>query len=181
MGATMTDGLVEEKTAPDTATCDVPRRATEAAGDDGGFSECEVEVRPNPYVNSELEGNDAFEARIAERPGLSAFGPTAEAASALVQQLAVADYRVATPKRRRRLKTLQALVQFNHRITVEDATQIVSRAESVGLSVRRFMLNQLLHAEIVRPNHSAPVKVHQIMWEKTAQAAKLRVGEGSNT
>jgi hypothetical protein len=107
-----------------------------------------VVVRANPHPFSELNGEDAYEARLREFPGLVAYGSTVEQAKELVLQQADSDFARATGERRNRLQAIQAQVQFNHRISPEEKATIVQRAESSRLSVRQFMLNQCIHAPV---------------------------------
>lgn len=107
-------------------------------------------TRRNEHPHPAGNGADQFVAHALEYPGLLAFGPTAEAARANAIAMAEEERADSPREHVRRRHAVMAQVQFNHRITAEEKARIAERAEEAGFSVRQFMLNQCLRAEIWR-------------------------------
>lgn len=133
---------------------------------------CSVEA--NPFPHPDAKGQDAFEARMSELPGLVAYGPTESEARRLWRELTLRELESASQERRRQLDAVRAYVQFNHRITVDEKVQITRRATDAGQKVRQFVLNQCLRAPVWTPPTTMPADQKEQLWRSVAKVASDR-------
>lgn len=135
-------------------------------------------VESNPYTNPEFAGADAFEARAEEIPGLLAYGRTPEEARARWHAIAIEELQSASQARRRQLDATRAHVQFNLRIPSEEKLQIARRAAEAGLSVRQFVRNQCLLADVWSPPSTMSADEREVRWRSMAKGDRTRPPAG---